>query len=68
MTAGNSLQVKTGLYPLKSTNVIPVYRSSRPDIAYIDKTGYITTIKPGKTTITVSYGKLKQSFILTVYL
>ena len=66
MVVGKTLQVKTTLKPAKATGIVPTYKSSKPSVASIDKSGVITALKTGKTTITVAAGGKKQTFVLTV--
>ena len=66
LEAGKTLQVKPVINPAKATGVIFRYESSKPNIAAIDAAGVITALKPGKTTITVTAGKLTRKFTLTV--
>ena len=66
LSVGKTLQVKPKLKPKKATGIIPKYTSSNNAVAVIDKTGIITALKPGTTTITVKAGAKKKIFILTV--
>jgi len=69
LAKGKTLQLKPKLKPAKATGkkaIVPTYKSSDTKIAVIDKTGVITALKPGKTTITVKAGVKKKTFILTV--
>lgn len=66
MLQGTTLQVLLELKPKKATGIIPKYKSSDVTVAVIDKTGVITALKNGQTTITVTIGKKKKKFILTV--
>jgi len=66
LLVGRTLQVKPKLNPTKATGIVPIYKSGKPSIAVIDKAGVITALKAGKTTITVTVGKYKKSFVLTV--
>ena len=66
MVVGKTLQVKTTLNPAKATGIVPTYKSSKPSVAFIDKTGVITALKSGTTTITVTAGGKKQTFELSV--
>jgi len=66
LAAGKRLQVKAKPSPAKATGVVPTFASSKPLVAIIDKAGVITALGKGKTTITVTAGKLKKKFVLTV--
>ena len=66
LTAGKRLQVTVKPSPAKATGVVPTFASTQPMVATIDKAGVITALGKGKTTITVTAGKLKKKFVLTV--
>ncbi|MCL2788633.1 MAG: Ig-like domain-containing protein, partial [Micrococcales bacterium] len=53
--------------PLGATvKKMPTYRSSKPKIATVDKTGLITAKKKGKTNITVTLAGKKTSLLIHV--
>ena len=74
ITPGSAMRLNTGiaqqvyptLNPANATGIVPDYKSSKPSVASIDKLGMIITLKPGKTTITVTAGPLVKRFTLTV--
>ncbi|MDR1427526.1 MAG: Ig-like domain-containing protein [Bifidobacteriaceae bacterium] len=56
----------TGSYrSAKATGVKVSYKSSRPDVATVDKTGRITANSPGKTTLTVKAGPIAKKYTIT---
>ena len=65
-SVGSGLQMKTTLSPTNATGIVPTYKSGTPAVAVIDQMGWITALKPGKTTITVTAGSLEKKFTLTV--
>jgi len=66
INTGNVLQVRPKLNPVTATGIVPAYKSSNPAVAVIDKTGVITALTPGKTTISVTAGDLVKTFDLSV--
>ena len=66
VVTGSVLPVKPTLTPANATGIVPTFKSSKPAIAIIDSAGVITTLTPGKTTITVTAGALEKKFNLTV--
>ena len=66
LNVGSVLQVKPTLNPKNATGIVPEYKSSTTAVAFINKAGVITTLSPGKTTITVTAGTQVKKFTLTV--
>jgi uncharacterized protein YjdB len=66
LLVGKTIQVKPKITPAKATGIIYKYSSSKKSVATIDKTGVITALKTGTTTITVKAGTKTQKFKVTV--
>jgi uncharacterized protein YjdB len=66
LDVGETMQVTPTIQPVNATGIVPAYISSSTVVAVINKAGIITALSPGKANITVTVGKLKQTFTLTV--
>lgn len=66
MTVGDKQLLSVTALPENAEETILVYKSSNVNVATINSMGRITALAVGNTTITVTAGKVKQSFELKV--
>ncbi len=66
LLSGKTLQIKPTLNAKNATGIVPAFKSSNPKVAVVDKVGIITALAKGKTTITVTAGRHRKTFVLQV--
>jgi hypothetical protein len=66
MKVGQTAKLKISVSATPPSGYVPKFRSSNKKVATIDKAGYITAHKKGKTTITVKVGKKKVKVTVKV--
>jgi hypothetical protein len=66
LTQGSTAVLSAAPRPAKATGAVPRWKSSKPSIATIDRTGRIVAKKPGRTVVTLTLGKATTRVKVTV--
>ena len=65
--AGTSTQLSIDYTPEDATDIGTVeWSSSKPDVAEVDQSGFVTALKDGTTTITAKIGEISDTYEITV--
>jgi uncharacterized protein YjdB len=63
---GDVQQITTAMVPANATGVEYTWTSENPDIVTVDATGTITALSYGTTNVTISYGSVSKTVVVSV--